>query len=265
MDPPPPDDDAASPLRCAVCFERFRVPVTLPGCGHSFCSHCLHGFWNCAGSTRTCPVCRADHRGEMPCESLVLRSLVDGEAVRREEGPPPEPAWRRRLTQTPRLVPRPEQPALSLLPGPSALLRVQWTTSRGTGHIGRLRVFGELPPGTREQLLLTQWGFREGAARMPELMCRSKDEARSFARAVWADFPSLHLDGDINPRHCFMPWVRNGLRVCACGPLTTCFYCTHACCAEATYAAVSGASAGTIQFACGAHGSSVSHHGTVFH
>ncbi|XP_033840248.1 nuclear factor 7, brain-like [Periophthalmus magnuspinnatus] len=43
-------------LTCAVCLETFKEPVTL-GCNHSFCSDCLHGYWD-QNQTRNCPVCR---------------------------------------------------------------------------------------------------------------------------------------------------------------------------------------------------------------
>ncbi|XP_039650060.1 nuclear factor 7, brain-like [Perca fluviatilis] len=43
-------------LNCHVCSETFRDPVSL-SCNHSFCSSCLHAFWDQANN-KNCPICK---------------------------------------------------------------------------------------------------------------------------------------------------------------------------------------------------------------
>lgn len=31
-------------LKCSICFDLFRHPVSLPGCGHTFCCVCIEAF-----------------------------------------------------------------------------------------------------------------------------------------------------------------------------------------------------------------------------
>ncbi|XP_053269512.1 tripartite motif-containing protein 65 [Pleuronectes platessa] len=46
-------------LNCAICLERFRIPVTIP-CGHTFCKTCITTHWDTKGKANLgpqCPLC----------------------------------------------------------------------------------------------------------------------------------------------------------------------------------------------------------------
>lgn len=59
-------------LKCSICFDLFRQPVSLPGCGHTFCRVCIEAYMHHspppterigAGSAEEaafvhCPLCR---------------------------------------------------------------------------------------------------------------------------------------------------------------------------------------------------------------
>ncbi|KAK7886744.1 hypothetical protein WMY93_026365 [Mugilogobius chulae] len=60
-------------LTCPVCLETFKEPVSL-GCNHSFCSNCLHQYWD-KNSTRTCPVCRRKSSKDHPGVNFALKQL----------------------------------------------------------------------------------------------------------------------------------------------------------------------------------------------
>uniref|UniRef100_A0A3B3Z953 Uncharacterized protein n=1 Tax=Periophthalmus magnuspinnatus TaxID=409849 RepID=A0A3B3Z953_9GOBI len=60
-------------LMCAVCLETFKEPVTL-GCNHSFCSDCLHGYWD-QNNTRICPVCRRKSSKGLIIVNFALKEL----------------------------------------------------------------------------------------------------------------------------------------------------------------------------------------------
>ncbi|KAJ0065499.1 hypothetical protein NL108_012661 [Boleophthalmus pectinirostris] len=61
-------------LTCPVCLETFKEPVSL-GCHHSFCSVCLHNYWD-QNSTRTCPVCRRKSSKEHLDVNFALKELT---------------------------------------------------------------------------------------------------------------------------------------------------------------------------------------------
>ncbi|KAJ8264154.1 hypothetical protein GJAV_G00145840 [Gymnothorax javanicus] len=49
-------------LNCAICLERFNVPVTIP-CGHTFCQRCISVLWDKRAASRLdilCPVCNEE-------------------------------------------------------------------------------------------------------------------------------------------------------------------------------------------------------------
>ncbi|KAJ1478859.1 hypothetical protein T484DRAFT_1558391, partial [Baffinella frigidus] len=47
-------------LQCPVCMSLLYRPITLPNCGHSFCSECLSAVVAPASTRHIgCPVCRA--------------------------------------------------------------------------------------------------------------------------------------------------------------------------------------------------------------
>lgn len=48
-----------SNLTCAICLERFRIPVTIP-CGHTFCQTCISTYWDKtikSDNGPQCPIC----------------------------------------------------------------------------------------------------------------------------------------------------------------------------------------------------------------
>eukprot|EP00079_Xenopus_tropicalis_P030755 XP_012826964.1 PREDICTED: tripartite motif-containing protein 47 isoform X1 [Xenopus tropicalis] len=66
-------------LRCPVCLDLFREPVTIP-CGHSFCLGCIRQCWSLQGSSISCPQCRCPFRTDSPprlCKNSILSQMVD--------------------------------------------------------------------------------------------------------------------------------------------------------------------------------------------
>ncbi|XP_008313058.1 tripartite motif-containing protein 65 [Cynoglossus semilaevis] len=52
-------DSSNSNLSCAICLERFRIPVTIP-CGHTFCQKCITRHWDTKSKDDIgpqCPIC----------------------------------------------------------------------------------------------------------------------------------------------------------------------------------------------------------------
>lgn len=46
-------------LTCAICLERFTIPVTIP-CGHTFCQRCITVHWDTKSKSDIgpqCPMC----------------------------------------------------------------------------------------------------------------------------------------------------------------------------------------------------------------
>ncbi|XP_029456345.1 tripartite motif-containing protein 16-like protein [Rhinatrema bivittatum] len=68
-------------LRCSVCLDIFRNPVTIP-CGHSFCSDCIEQCWAQQGAHASCPQCRT-HFEPTPrlCKNHILAQLVHDLAI----------------------------------------------------------------------------------------------------------------------------------------------------------------------------------------
>jgi hypothetical protein len=50
------EDEIDNELRCAVCQQPFREPVSSKKCHHTFCKACIIA---CLNQERRCPVCRA--------------------------------------------------------------------------------------------------------------------------------------------------------------------------------------------------------------
>ena len=66
-------------LRCDICKEFLDAPVSVAGCGHSFCSLCIRAsleFQQRAGSPR-CPTCRGDASTATLRVNPQLRAAVD--------------------------------------------------------------------------------------------------------------------------------------------------------------------------------------------
>lgn len=51
-------DSQNSNLTCAICLERFQIPVTIP-CGHTFCQICISMYWDTVikFDKHQCPIC----------------------------------------------------------------------------------------------------------------------------------------------------------------------------------------------------------------
>ncbi|XP_011616838.2 tripartite motif-containing protein 65 isoform X1 [Takifugu rubripes] len=49
-------DSQNSNLTCAICLERFKIPVTIP-CGHTFCHTCISKYWESKSDKYQCPFC----------------------------------------------------------------------------------------------------------------------------------------------------------------------------------------------------------------
>ncbi|XP_010795013.1 tripartite motif-containing protein 65-like [Notothenia coriiceps] len=55
-------DPQDSNLTCIICFERFRIPVTIP-CGHTFCQECITKLWDTKSKAEIgpqCPLCQQE-------------------------------------------------------------------------------------------------------------------------------------------------------------------------------------------------------------
>ncbi|XP_078101563.1 nuclear factor 7, brain-like [Sander vitreus] len=71
-------------LNCHVCSETFRDPVSL-SCNHSFCSSCLHSFWEQANN-KNCPICKRKSLTDKPAVNFALKELADNFAGRQKSG-----------------------------------------------------------------------------------------------------------------------------------------------------------------------------------
>ncbi|XP_041829250.1 tripartite motif-containing protein 65 [Melanotaenia boesemani] len=53
-----------SNLICAICLERFKIPVTIP-CGHTFCKNCITIHWDTKSKSDIgphCPICNEEFK-----------------------------------------------------------------------------------------------------------------------------------------------------------------------------------------------------------
>ncbi|KAA8592517.1 hypothetical protein FQN60_017972, partial [Etheostoma spectabile] len=73
-------------LTCHVCSETFSDPVSL-SCNHSFCSICLHQFWEQA-KNKNCPICKTKSSTDEPGVNFALKELADSFAERQKNGSP---------------------------------------------------------------------------------------------------------------------------------------------------------------------------------
>ncbi|XP_028439708.1 zinc-binding protein A33-like [Perca flavescens] len=71
-------------LNCHVCSETFRDPVSL-SCNHSFCSSCLHTFWEQANN-KNCPICKTKSLTDEPGVNFALKEQADNFAGRQKSG-----------------------------------------------------------------------------------------------------------------------------------------------------------------------------------
>uniref|UniRef100_UPI00358F4511 E3 ubiquitin-protein ligase TRIM7-like isoform X2 n=1 Tax=Myxine glutinosa TaxID=7769 RepID=UPI00358F4511 len=71
--------DCADELQCAVCFELYKEPITLP-CGHSFCKVCIKQHWESREEATVCdcPNCRKVFPIKPECQkNVALAKLVE--------------------------------------------------------------------------------------------------------------------------------------------------------------------------------------------
>ncbi|XP_039650059.1 nuclear factor 7, brain-like [Perca fluviatilis] len=71
-------------LNCHMCSETFRDLVSL-SCNHSFCSSCLHAFWEQANN-KNCPICKTKSLTDEPAVNFALKELADNFAGRQKSG-----------------------------------------------------------------------------------------------------------------------------------------------------------------------------------
>ncbi|XP_063315117.1 E3 ubiquitin-protein ligase TRIM47-like [Pelobates fuscus] len=66
-------------LRCPVCLDLFREPVTIP-CGHTFCMGCITQCWSLQGALTSCPQCRCSFCPDPQprlCKNSILSQMVE--------------------------------------------------------------------------------------------------------------------------------------------------------------------------------------------
>ncbi|XP_028989006.1 tripartite motif-containing protein 65 isoform X2 [Betta splendens] len=67
-----------SNLICAICLERFRIPVTIP-CGHTFCQKCITIHWDTKSKADIgpqCPICSEKFDSRPPLKRNVSLSVL---------------------------------------------------------------------------------------------------------------------------------------------------------------------------------------------
>ncbi len=67
-----------SNLTCAICLDRFRVPVTIP-CGHTFCHTCITTHWDTKSKSDIgpqCPICNEKFATRPALKRNVSLSLL---------------------------------------------------------------------------------------------------------------------------------------------------------------------------------------------
>lgn len=71
---------------CAICFEKFHIPVTIP-CGHTFCRGCITKVWDTKekeGFGPQCPLCQEEFSNRPPLKRNVSLSLLTEATASRE-------------------------------------------------------------------------------------------------------------------------------------------------------------------------------------
>ena len=236
--------DVRGHLECAICLSAFRVPVTLPRCGHTFCSTCLGRFWASKTTVaRNCPTCRAEHMKEMPQVNIAIQSIVGacttGAAPRAVRPGAREPDWRRQFVNRGRTFKaRKSPPGVLTSVGLEHCAHAQWIDQTDGQSVAVVRVF---PSDTRpiDADVLMRFGFSKTPTGLFEWRLRSYRDAdaldlvRGFVDHAWLHTDAFFLDGRLSPRHCFLQWTgEDGERQCMCEPTLTCKYCTFACCSS---------------------------------
>lgn len=75
-----PTDSSAPQMECPVCFEVYKSPLLLPGCGHTICSNCAELLVT-EGNFLRCPECRLIYQLRRGVKSLpknvALQRTID--------------------------------------------------------------------------------------------------------------------------------------------------------------------------------------------
>jgi hypothetical protein len=93
-------DDACfyKELRCAIhlglCGEVGGDPVTLPGCGHTYCRECIAPVMAAGGAQRKCPQCRVPIAVAVDAlrTNVAIKGVVDRLLPRQPQAQQPLPA-----------------------------------------------------------------------------------------------------------------------------------------------------------------------------
>ncbi|XP_069510844.1 E3 ubiquitin-protein ligase TRIM47 [Ambystoma mexicanum] len=76
-------------LRCPVCLDIFKHPVTIP-CGHSFCLTCIRRCWAQLEAQSACPQCRESFEPTPRlCKNNILAQLAEDFASSEANAPGP--------------------------------------------------------------------------------------------------------------------------------------------------------------------------------
>ncbi len=75
------EDEIDVELKCAICHQPFREPVSSTRCHHTFCKACIN---TCLSRERLCPICRthSDHEHYQPVQSRALLNQLNRLRVR---------------------------------------------------------------------------------------------------------------------------------------------------------------------------------------
>jgi hypothetical protein len=75
------EDEIDDELKCAICHQPFREPVSSIQCHHTFCKVCINA---CLNRERLCPICRtySNHERYQPVKSRALLNQLNRLRVR---------------------------------------------------------------------------------------------------------------------------------------------------------------------------------------
>jgi hypothetical protein len=65
-------------LKCPICFNIMKDPVTCPGQGHTFCRYCVTRHLD---RIETCPTCREPLKKDKLIPSRLIRSMIEDAEV----------------------------------------------------------------------------------------------------------------------------------------------------------------------------------------
>mmetsp|Transcript_6673 Transcript_6673/g.16329 ORF Transcript_6673/g.16329 Transcript_6673/m.16329 type:complete len:190 (-) Transcript_6673:15-584(-) len=71
-------DDVPDDFQCAVCYQVFLDPVSLP-CGHTFCASCFRRWLGRSLGPSRCPSCAEAVPATVPKTNVILRNILNRE------------------------------------------------------------------------------------------------------------------------------------------------------------------------------------------